>query len=147
MIENERPMSENKRPTTENKWFWFVVIPFAVGVAVINFTDWYRRWDNYGKPPEPITGEPHLRSPKVTPDNPAPQPRTGGQKSTKYPLPLGADTQAFISCLASRSQHLYEGTDYRVVTISSLIRYLAPLIDEETFSIAYENCRMNLRQN
>jgi hypothetical protein len=110
-------------------------------------------WENhalrapfYFNPAKPLKASPPALAP-TRPSTMSARPQIEDPQSTKYPIPIGAETQAFISCLAVRSQRLYEGAHYRVVTVSPVIRYLSPLVDELTFSIAYENCRISLKQN
>jgi hypothetical protein len=64
----------------------------------------------------------------------------------KYIVPVGVDVVRFSNCLASSTNHLVEGRDFRVREFSSLVRVIVPLANEGAISESYETCRYKLSE-
>lgn len=65
------------------------------------------------------------------------------QTDGKYTIPFSISTINFTDCLKTAGRgSLLEERDFRIKNVSTLIRIIVPIADEELISESYENCRL-----
>jgi len=84
------------------------------------------------------------KAPKVISEQAGIQPTLGEAVVSKYVLPVSISVDQFTRCLESRVHPLYDGRDFYIKEISSIIRIIVPISRDDELSAGYEDCRSRL---